>query len=41
VAQYLAPQVGAVAAGIAQAAKRLRRPKLLDNSPEFKEDDEG
>jgi len=41
VAQYLAPQVGAVASGIAQAAKRLRRPELLDNSPEFREDDEG
>jgi len=40
VAQYLAPQVGAVASGIAQAAKRLRRPDLLDNSPDFKEHDE-
>ena len=41
VAQYLAPQVGAVTSGIAQAAKGLRRPELLDNSPEFREDDEG
>ena len=41
VAQYLAPQVGAVTSGIAQAAKGLRRPDLLDNSPEFREDDEG
>ena len=41
VAQYLAPQVGAVTSGIAQAAKGLRRPELLDNNPEFREDDEG
>ena len=40
VAQYLAPQVGAVASGIAQAVKSPRRPTLLDNSPYFKEDDE-
>ena len=40
-AQYLAPQVGAVASGIAQAAKGLRRPDLLDNSVDFREDDEG
>ena len=40
VAQYLAPQVGAVASGIAQAAKRLRRPELLDNDAKFKEHDE-
>jgi hypothetical protein len=41
VAQYLAPQIGAVASGIAQAVKSPRRPKLLDNSPNFKEHDEG
>jgi len=40
VAQYLAPQVGAVASGIAQAAKRLRRPDMLDNDAKFKEHDE-
>ena len=40
VAQYLAPQVGAVASGIAQAAKRLRRPDLLDNDAKFREHDE-
>ena len=40
VAQYLAPQVGAVASGIAQAAKRLRRPDLLDNNVRFREHDE-
>ena len=39
-AQYLAPQVGAVASGIAQAAKRLRRPDLLDNNVRFREHDE-
>ena len=40
VAQYLAPQIGAVASGIAKAVKDPRRPKLLDNSPGFKENDE-
>ena len=39
-AQYLAPQVGAVASGIAQAAKGLRRPDLLDNRVDFREHDE-
>ena len=40
VAQYLAPQIGAAAAGIAKAVKAPRRPDLLDNSPDFKEHDE-
>ena len=40
VAQYLAPQIGAAAAGIAKAIKAPRRPDLLDNSPDFKEHDE-
>jgi hypothetical protein len=40
VAQYLAPQIGAAAAGIAKAIKAPRRPALLDNSPDFKEHDE-
>jgi len=41
VAQYLGPQVGAVALGIAKAVKSSpRRPSLLDNDPEFKEHDE-
>ena len=40
VAQYLAPQIGAVVSGIAQAVKSPKRPKLLDNSPGFKENDE-
>jgi len=39
-AQYLAPQVGAVASGIAQAVKGPRRPDLLDNNPAFNEHDE-
>jgi|TARA_R110000744_G_scaffold90134_1_gene175062 hypothetical protein len=41
VAQYLGPQIGAVASSIAQAAKRPRQPELLDNDPRFREDDEG
>jgi hypothetical protein len=40
VAQYLAPQVGAVASGIARAVRDPERPKLLDNSPDFREHDE-
>jgi len=40
VAQYLAPQIGAAAAGIAKAVRSPRRPALLDNSPDFKEHDE-
>lgn len=40
VAQYLAPQIGAVASGIAQAVKGPKQPDLLDNSPDFKENDE-
>jgi|TARA_R110000782_G_scaffold221567_1_gene308772 hypothetical protein len=39
-AQYLAPQVGAMASGIAQAVKGPQRPDLLDNSPGFREHDE-
>mgnify|MGYP003627207893 FL=1 len=39
-AQYLAPQVGAMASGIAQAVKGPQRPDLLDNSPDFREHDE-
>ena len=40
VSQYLAPQVGAVASGIAKSIKEPKRPALLDNSAEFKEHDE-
>lgn len=39
IAQYVGPQIGAVASGIAQAVK-VRRPDLLDNSAEFSEHDE-
>jgi len=41
IAQYLLPQIGAVASGIGAALVREpRRPELLDNDPTF-EDDEG
>ena len=41
IAQYLGPQIGAVAQGIGASLKsEPRRPDLLDNSPEFKENDE-
>ena len=40
VAQYLAPQIGSVAAGIAKAVREPQRPSLLDNNPDFKEHDE-
>lgn len=40
VSQYLAPQVGAVASGIARSIKEPRRPDILDNSPGFTEHDE-
>mgnify|MGYP003151528703 CR=1 FL=1 len=39
VAQYLAPQIGSVAAGIAKAVREPRRPKLLDNDPAFRDDE--
>jgi|TARA_R110000824_G_scaffold16016_4_gene66895 hypothetical protein len=40
VAQYVAPQIGAVASGIAKSIKEPVRPNLLDSSPEFRENDE-
>ena len=40
VAAYLAPQIGAVASGIAKAVKGPQRPDLLDNSADFREHDE-
>ena len=41
IAQYLGPQIGAVASGIgASLIKEPRRPKVLDNSADFR-DDEG
>tara|TARA_R110002020_G_scaffold196394_1_gene397346 strand:- start:38 stop:358 length:321 start_codon:yes stop_codon:yes gene_type:complete len=39
-AQYIGPQIGAVASGIAQAVKSPQRPELLDSDKAFKEDDE-
>ena len=39
-AQYLAPQVGAVASGISKSLTREpRRPDLLDNDPRFRDDE--
>jgi hypothetical protein len=41
IAQYLGPQIGAIASGIGSALTREpRRPELLDNNPSF-HDDEG
>lgn len=40
VAQYIAPQIGAVASGIAKSIREPKRPDLLDNNSEFREDDE-
>ena len=41
IAQYILPQIGAVASGIGAALVREpRRPDLLDSSPTFKEHDE-
>ena len=40
IAEYLGPQVGAVAKGIGSAIREPRRPKLLDSDPAFREDDE-
>ena len=40
IAQYIGPQIGAVASGIAKAVRSPQRPDLLDNSPDFKEHDE-
>jgi len=40
IAQYVGPQIAGVASGIAKAVKAPRRPELLDNSAEFREDDE-
>ena len=41
IAQYFGPQLGAIASGIGAAVVREpRRPKVLDNDPAFREDDE-
>lgn len=40
IAQYLGPQIGAVARGIgASLMKEPRRPKTLDSSPGFRDDE--
>ena len=40
IAQYLGPQIGAVASGIGAALVREpRRPDLLDNDPSFRDDE--
>mgnify|MGYP003654729767 CR=1 FL=1 len=42
IAQYLGPQVGAIASGIGSALTREpRRPEMLDNHPSYREDEEG
>jgi hypothetical protein len=41
IAQYLGPQIGAVAKGIGSAvAREPRRPEVMDNHPDFQEHDE-
>ena len=40
VAQYVAPQIGAVASGIAKSIKEPKRPEMLDNDKRFSEHDE-
>ena len=40
IAQYLGPQIGAVASGIgASLTREPRRPKLLDSDPAFRDDE--
>ena len=40
IAQYIAPQVGAIAGGIgASITREPRRPTVLDNSPGFRDDE--
>ena len=40
IAQYFGPQVGGIASGIGSALKREpRKPKTLDNSPGFRDDE--
>jgi hypothetical protein len=41
IAQYILPQIGAIASGIgASLTREPRRPKLLDNDPAFRDDEE-
>jgi hypothetical protein len=40
IAQYILPQIGAIASGIgASLTREPRRPKLLDNDPRFEDDE--
>jgi hypothetical protein len=40
IAQYILPQIGAIASGIgASLTREPRRPKLLDNDPAFRDDE--
>jgi hypothetical protein len=40
IAQYILPQIGAIASGIgASLIREPRRPKLLDNDPAFRDDE--
>jgi hypothetical protein len=40
IAQYILPQIGAIASGIgASLTREPRRPKLLDNDPAFSDDE--
>ena len=41
IAQYILPQIGAIASGIgASVMREPRRPDLLDNDPTFRDDEE-
>jgi hypothetical protein len=40
IAQYILPQIGAIASGIgASVTREPQRPKLLDNDPAFRDDE--
>jgi len=39
IAQYILPQIGAIASGIGAALVEPRRPRLLDNDPAFSDDE--
>ena len=39
IAQYILPQIGAIAGGIGAAVREPRRPDLLDNDPSFRDDE--
>ena len=40
IAQYILPQIGAIAGGIgASVTREPRKPKLLDNDPAFRDDE--